>query len=39
MILNFKGDDSKIERRKKLEIGLTLAEHENIDFIDAALCS
>ena len=41
MILNFKGDDSKIERRKKAikKLGLTLTEHENIDFIDAALCS
>ena len=41
IILNFKGDNSKIERRKKAmkKLGLTLIEDENIDFIDAALCS
>ena len=41
IILNFKGNNSKIERRRKAmkKLGLTLIEHENIDFIDAALCS
>ena len=41
MIINLEGDGSKIERRRKAvkKLGLTLIEHENIDFIDAALCS